>query len=451
VSEKRATEALHPLADALDRASLAVWLEAMHADSTRVFSAVRAALPNITMLTATAAQQLGAGGRVILVGAGTSGRLAALEAAECPPTFGTHSDQIVALVAGGAQALTHAIEGAEDDADAGARELAALHIDPTDLVVGVSASGSTPYVLGALIAARATGAATAAIVCNVTSALGDAADLRVALLTGPEFVAGSTRLKAASAQKLALNLMTTGALRQLGRVRRGRMSALRATNAKLRQRAIQIVSDLAGLSPSAARRALDAADGDVAQALAALPRVEPRSRTPVGLEIELRRLTARDAESVTALAEQHRVIATTAPFTTLGGDVFSRWLERPGLMLGAWRDTRLAGVILVERSNTLLRAHVADIGYVAVSDSARGLGIGDLLVGATLDWARAEGVLRVELRVWPANIGAVRLYERHGFVLEGRLRAHAQLGDRLVDALLMAWTASEIESYDNWT
>jgi RimJ/RimL family protein N-acetyltransferase len=271
------------------------------------------------------------------------------------------------------------------------------------------------------------------------------------LLTGPEFVAGSTRLKAASAQKLALNLMTTGALRQLGRVRRGRMSALRATNAKLRQRAIQIVGDLAGLSTSAAGRALDATDGDVAQALAALPRVEPRSRTPGGLEIELRRLTARDAESVTALAEQSRVIATTAPFTTLGGDVFSRWLERPGLMLGAWRDTRLTGVILVERPNTLLRAHVADIGYVAVSDSARGLGIGDLLVGATLDWARAEGVLRVELRVWPANIGAVRLYERHGFVLEGRLRAHAQLGDRLVDALLMAWTASEIESYDNWT
>jgi putative acetyltransferase len=179
--------------------------------------------------------------------------------------------------------------------------------------------------------------------------------------------------------------------------------------------------------------------------------VEARSRTSTDPKVELLRLSEQDAGAVSALSEQPRVVETTAPFTTLGGDVFSRWLARPGLMLGAWRNTQLAGVILVERPNAFLRAHVADIGYVAVADGARGLGIGDLLVAAALEWARAEDVLRVELRVWPANIGAARLYERHGFVLEGRLRAHALVGDRLVDALLMAWTAPEIESHDNWT
>jgi RimJ/RimL family protein N-acetyltransferase len=168
--------------------------------------------------------------------------------------------------------------------------------------------------------------------------------------------------------------------------------------------------------------------------------------------VELRRLTADDAQALTALAEQPSVVATTAPFTRLGGgDVFARWLERPGLMLGAWRDIQLVGAIIVERPHAFLRAHVVDVGYVAVSESARGQGIGDQLVAATLAWACAEGVRRVELRVWPANIGAVRLYERHGFVLEGRLRAHAQVGDRLVDALLLAWTAPNIETHDNWT
>ena len=451
MSVERDTERVHPLADRLDGVSMAVWLEAMHADNACVLSAVRAAMPEIVELAQRAAQALAAGRRVILAGAGTSGRLAALEAAECPPTFGTTPEQIVALVAGGTPALQRAIEGAEDDVDAGARELALLNVEHGDVVIGVSASGSTPYVQGVLAEARRRGAQTAVIVCNRVAPLAAAADTVITLLTGSEFVAGSTRLKAASAQKMALNLLTTGALRQLGRVRRGRMVALRATNAKLSERAIQIVSDLAGVSLAEAAQLLDSDDGDVARVLPTLP-AAPHQAISLPLEIALRALTAGDAAALAMLAEQPSVRAATAPFANLGGEAFFHaWLSRPGLALGAWHDVELVGVILVERRDATWRAHVADVSFVAVSDAARGQAVGDRLIEAALAWARAALLSRIELRVWPANIGALRLYERHGFQLEGRLRAHACVQGRFVDALLMAWVAPETETFDNWT
>jgi putative acetyltransferase len=154
----------------------------------------------------------------------------------------------------------------------------------------------------------------------------------------------------------------------------------------------------------------------------------------------MRRLHAEDAAAVMALASEPGVVATTAPFATLGGlEHFQRWLSRPGLMLGAFDGERLVGVLLAEQRDALLREHVLDIAFVAVADHARGRGVGDRLVSDTLRWATTHGLTRVELRVWPDNVAAIRLYERHGFEIEGRIRRHAIVDGREIDALLMAW------------
>jgi N-acetylmuramic acid 6-phosphate etherase len=434
------TEGVNPLAARLEAVSTLAWLEAMHDDGQAAYTAVRQALPDIARLTDQVAETLSHGGRLILAGAGTSGRLAALEAAECPPTFGTVPASIVALVAGGPQAMLRSVESAEDDGTAGERDL--LHLQPgaRDLVVGISASGGAPYVRAVVVAARDLGARTAAIVCNSGAPLAELVDLSVVLLTGREFVAGSTRLKAGTAQKLALNLITTGAMRTLGRVRAGRMVALRATNAKLRKRAIGIVADLDQLDQAAAEHLLDAADGDVAIALAQASSTSDNTTQPDLLNVETRLVGAEDAAAVLAVASEPGVVATTAPFATLGGiEHFQRWLHRTGLMLGAFDGERLAGVVLAEQHAALLREHVLDITFVAVAEYARGLGVGDRLVRDTLHWATTHGLTRVELRVWPDNVAAIRLYERHGFEIEGRLRRHAIVDGRETDALLMAW------------
>lgn len=436
------TEGVNPLASRLEAVSTLAWLEAMHDDGQAAFAAVRRALPDIARLADEVAETLGRGGRLILAGSGTSGRLAALEAAECPPTFGTDPASIVALVAGGTNALSRAVEGAEDDEAAGGRDLLSLHPGASDLVVGVSASGSAPYVRAVVVAARQHGSRTAVIVCNLGAPLTKLVDLPIVLLTGPEFVAGSTRLKAGTAQKLALNLTTTGAMRSLGRVRAGRMVALRATNAKLRRRAIGIVADLARVDRATAEQLLDDAKGDVAIALAQATSPGDHATQSNSLQVEMRDLRVEDAAVVLALASEPGVVATTAPFATLGGiEHFQRWLSRPGLMLGAFDAERLVGVVLAEQRDALLREHVLDMTFVAVAEHARGRGVGDRLVRDTLRWATAQGLTRVELRVWPDNVAAIRLYERYGFEIEGRIRRHAIVDGREIDALLMAWLA----------
>lgn len=236
----------------------------------RVSDAVDAAADQITAALDTVVARLGAGGRMVYLGAGTPGRLAVLDAAECLPTFGVGPDVVHALIAGGDGALTQAVEGAEDDAEAGAADVRGAEIDAGDVVVGISASGRTPYVLGAIEAARAAGAATVCITNNPRTALAAAVDLPIETLTGPEFVTGSTRLKAGTAQKRVLNMLSTIAMVQLGKVHGTLMVDVAATNEKLRARTVRIVAEATGVDAEEAKRVLAEADGHAKTAIAAL-------------------------------------------------------------------------------------------------------------------------------------------------------------------------------------
>lgn len=264
------TEAPHPGGAALERLPTSRLVERLHAGDREAVAAVGRALPSIARLVDVVAARLGGGGRLIYAGAGTSGRLGALDAAECPPTFGVAPSRVLALVAGGPRALRRAVEGAEDDRAAGARAVTAARVGPDDVVVGVSASGTTPFVVAALAAARRRGATTALVTSNPAARA--LADEEVVLHTGPERIAGSTRMKAGTAAKMALGLLSSAAFVRLGAVRAGRMVALRPTNEKLRRRAIRTVAELSGLGAPAARRLLSASGWDVRRALAAAPR-----------------------------------------------------------------------------------------------------------------------------------------------------------------------------------
>jgi N-acetylmuramic acid 6-phosphate etherase len=260
------TERLHPTAQGLERLPTARLVAALHRGDAEASRAVGRALPALARLADAAARALGSGGRLVYLGAGTSGRLAALDAAECPPTFGVPPSRVVALVAGGARALRRSVEGAEDDAPAGAAAVLRARVGPGDLAVGVTASGTTRFVLSGLAEARRRGAATALLTCN-PAARAAAGTLRAVLATGPERVAGSTRMKAGSATKMALTLVSTAAMIRLGKVREGRMIDVAASNEKLRGRAVRIVAELAGLAAPAAREALAASGWSVRAAL----------------------------------------------------------------------------------------------------------------------------------------------------------------------------------------
>ncbi len=261
------TEGVHPRGRRLGaRSSIRSVLDLLHLEDQKAVKAVGRVRPQIAKAAKLIAQALSAGGRLIYIGAGTSGRLGALDAAECPPTFGTAAWQVVALIAGGPQALTGAIEGAEDDVADGTRSIRAARACAKDVVCGVSASGRTPWVLAALAQARVLGAKTVLVSCNPQAARKVSVDVRICPDTGAEVIAGSTRLKAGTATKLVLNALSTAAMVKLGHVEAGRMSKLRPTNAKLRDRAVGIVSDLLGVDRMEATRRLEAA-GDVAGAL----------------------------------------------------------------------------------------------------------------------------------------------------------------------------------------
>lgn len=232
--------------------------------------AVAAAVPQLGKVAAAVATRLSRGGRLIYAGAGTSGRLAVLDAAECVPTFNTAPGQVTARLAGGEAAMFRAIEGAEDDAAAGVADLDAEGVREADAVVGITASGRTPYVVGALSHARRLGAYTAAIVNNPRSALSEVAEDTVELATGPEVIAGSTRLAAGTAQKIALNTLSTAVMVHLGKTYGPYMIDVRATNAKLRRRALRIVCGITGANEADATEMLLAAHGDVKAAVVAL-------------------------------------------------------------------------------------------------------------------------------------------------------------------------------------
>lgn len=204
---------------------------------------------------------------MIYVGAGTSGRLGMLDAVECVPTFSTEPDMVQALIAGGMAALTQAVEGAEDDPDAGRRDLLALNVTERDIVVGIAASGRTPYVLGALAAANERGAVTVGIACNAPSPVLEAAQINIAAPVGPEVIAGSTRLKAGTAQKMILNMLSTATMISLGKVYGNRMVDVKVTNQKLADRARRIVSEVVGVDEEQAARLLALADNQVKTAI----------------------------------------------------------------------------------------------------------------------------------------------------------------------------------------
>jgi N-acetylmuramic acid 6-phosphate etherase len=208
------------------------------------------------------------GGRLIYVGAGTSGRLGVLDASECPPTFGSPPDMVQGIIAGGAPALQRSVEGAEDDPDAARAAISAIAVGPADFVLGIAASGTTPYVRAALAQARELGARTGFLTCSdPPPEVRDSVDVCMVVLVGPEVVTGSTRMKAGTATKLVLNTITTGAMIRLGKTYGNLMVDLRAWNAKLRDRSERIVMETTGLGRTAARAVLDAADQRVKRAI----------------------------------------------------------------------------------------------------------------------------------------------------------------------------------------
>lgn len=246
------TESRNPRTAAIDTLPTLEVLRLINDEDATVAGAVRQALPDIARAVDAVVESLGGGGRLFYVGAGTSGRLAVLDAVELVPTFSAPPDLVVPLIAGGAPALTRSIEGVEDRDDEGRRDLLAAGVKKGDVVVGLAASGRTPYVLGALAAAREVGAATVALSCNQPAPILEAADIGVALLVGPEVITGSTRMKAGTAQKLALNLLSTAVMVRLGKVYGNLMVDVQVKNAKLERRARGMLMEIAGLDEEAA-------------------------------------------------------------------------------------------------------------------------------------------------------------------------------------------------------
>lgn len=277
-----ATEGHHESAPQLDLLSPLDLVLAMNAADAEVARAVREAAPAIALAIEQGRARLLQGGSLHYFGAGTSGRLAMLDAAECPPTFGVSAEAVQAHLAGGAAAFVQAIEGAEDRAELGVSEATAAGIGPEDIVVGLSASGRAPYVFGALRRSRELGAFTVALACVRDSEIARVAEVAIEVVTGPELLAGSTRLTAGTAQKMVLNMLSTGVMAGLGKVYGSYMVDVRVTNEKLRLRALRTIEAVAGVEPDEAEYALERSGGmvKVACAVAALglPSEEARQR-----------------------------------------------------------------------------------------------------------------------------------------------------------------------------
>ncbi|MHA6692618.1 N-acetylmuramic acid 6-phosphate etherase [Devosia sp. A449] len=250
------SEARNPQTTQIDLMSTQQILAAMNAEDTRVPEAVNAVLPNIAAAVDRIVDAFKAGGRLIYMGAGTSGRLGVLDASECPPTFGVPEGMVIGLIAGGDTALRHPIEGAEDDRDEGRRDLEAINVSAKDVVVGIAVSGRTPYVIGGLDHAKSVGAVTVALSCNPDSVIARLADIAISPVVGPEALSGSTRLKSGTAQKLVLNMLTTASMIRIGKSYENLMVDLSVSNEKLAARATRIVVEATGCSSEEAERYL---------------------------------------------------------------------------------------------------------------------------------------------------------------------------------------------------
>jgi N-acetylmuramic acid 6-phosphate etherase len=261
------TEAVNPASARIDELDAAAIVAVMNAEDALVAAAVARESAAIARAIDVIADRFRRGGRLVYIGAGTSGRLGVLDASECPPTFGTPPEMVVGLIAGGPQALTRAVEGAEDSRELAAADLAAIGLSAADVLVGIATSGRTPYVLGGLAHARAVGAFAIGFACNDNSELEPLTDLMIVPRVGPEIVTGSTRLKAGTATKMVLNMLTTGAMIRIGKTYGNLMVDLRATNTKLVARTRRIVTLLTGASEEEAERLVAAADGELKTAV----------------------------------------------------------------------------------------------------------------------------------------------------------------------------------------
>ncbi|POH74737.1 N-acetylmuramic acid 6-phosphate etherase [Arthrobacter glacialis] len=264
------TEDANPKYPDLAALTTAELVAGMNSEDALVPAAIEKQLPVIAAIIDEIASRMSQGGRLIYVGAGTPGRMGILDASECPPTFGTAPSLVVGIIAGGQAAVDQAVENAEDSEEAGAADMAALKLGPTDSVVGIAASGRTPYVIAAIKAARAQGAYTVGFACNNNSALGAAADAALEIEVGPEFLSGSTRLKSGTCQKLVLNMISTITMVRLGKTYKNVMVDLLATNAKLRARSERTLMRVTECDAATASTALAAAGGHVKAAVLAI-------------------------------------------------------------------------------------------------------------------------------------------------------------------------------------
>ncbi|MFF1721806.1 N-acetylmuramic acid 6-phosphate etherase [Streptomyces sviceus] len=265
--ETLTTEAFRPELADIDRLPTLDIARQMNGEDASVPAAVSRQLPVIAAAIDAIAERMARGGRLIYAGAGTAGRLGVLDASECPPTFNTDPARVVGLIAGGPEALVTSVEGAEDSAELARADLDALAVTAVDTVVGVSASGRTPYAVGAVEHARAKGALTVGLSCNADSALAAAADHGIEVVVGPELLTGSTRLKAGTAQKLVLNMLSTITMIRLGKTYGNLMVDVRASNEKLRARSRRIVALATGAGEEEVEEALAATDGEVKNAI----------------------------------------------------------------------------------------------------------------------------------------------------------------------------------------
>ncbi|ALE20784.1 N-acetylmuramic acid 6-phosphate etherase [Proteus mirabilis] len=250
------TESRNHHSEHIDTLSTLEMLKVINNEDKKVPFAVEATLPHIARLVDKVVTAFSQGGRLIYCGAGTSGRLGILDASECPPTYGTPHDMVIGLIAGGHKAILQAVENAEDNVQLGAEDLRQLNFNAKDVLVGIAASGRTPYVIGALEYARSLGAVTGAISCNPDSPIAQRADIAITPIVGPEVVTGSSRMKAGTAQKLVLNMITTGAMIKMGKVFGNLMVDVEATNAKLIERQIRIVMQATECERATAEQAL---------------------------------------------------------------------------------------------------------------------------------------------------------------------------------------------------
>lgn len=267
---KLTTEKRNPQTMNLDKMSVQGMLELMNEEDAKVAGAIKLALPEIEKAVVTITESLKSGGRLIYMGAGTSGRLGVLDAAECVPTFGVSPDLVVGLIAGGERAMTKAVEGAEDSQELGREDLENLKLTAADTVVGIAASGRTPYVIGGLLYAKKIGAATVTIACNLDSEISKYSHIAIEVDAGPEVLTGSTRLKAGTSQKLILNMLSTCSMVGVGKVYQNLMVDVQPTNEKLEERSKRIIMEATECSYEEAAQTFEVAGKQVKLAIVML-------------------------------------------------------------------------------------------------------------------------------------------------------------------------------------